>query len=74
MYCINFKRATRFIGLLTFTVFSGTLLQAQVKLSEQKWTLPTYEVMPADKNPMFFKGESYQGAAKVIYPYAMNDA
>jgi tetratricopeptide (TPR) repeat protein len=26
-----------------------------------------------DKNPMFFKGESYQGASKVIYPYGLND-
>lgn len=48
-------------------------LYAQVKISEQDWTLPTYKVMPPEKNPMFFKGESYQGASKVIYPYAMND-
>ena len=46
---------------------------AQVKISEQQWILPTYNVMPPDKNPMFFKGESYQGASKVIYPYALND-
>lgn len=46
---------------------------AQVKISEQQWILPTYPVMPPDKNPMFFKGESYQGASKVIYPYALND-
>jgi tetratricopeptide (TPR) repeat protein len=48
-------------------------LAAQVNISEQQWVLPTYKVSPADKNPMFFKGESYQGASKVIYPYAMND-
>ncbi len=46
---------------------------SQVKISEQLWTLPTYKVIQADKNPMFFKGESYQGASKYIYPYAMND-
>jgi tetratricopeptide (TPR) repeat protein len=46
---------------------------SQVKLSEQKWVLPTYQVMPPDKNPMFFKGESYQGASKIIYPYRLND-
>ncbi len=46
---------------------------AQVKLSSYEWVLPTYEVAPPDKNPMFFKGESYQGASKYIYPYAMND-
>ena len=47
--------------------------QSQVKLSSYDWVLPTYEVAPPDKNPMFFKGESYQGASKYIYPYAMND-
>jgi tetratricopeptide (TPR) repeat protein len=45
----------------------------QVKMSEEKWVLPTYSVKAPDKNPMFFKGESYQGASKYIYPYAMND-
>ena len=48
-------------------------LNAQVKMSEEKWVLPTYSVKAPDKNPMFFKGESYQGASKYIYPYAMND-
>jgi tetratricopeptide (TPR) repeat protein len=49
-------------------------LNAQVKLSEQEWNVPTYKVNPPDKNPMFFKDESYQGASKYIYPYGMNDA
>ena len=49
-------------------------LTAQVKISEQEWVIPTYKVNPPDKNPMFFKGESYQGASKYIYPYGMNDA
>jgi len=48
-------------------------LSAQVKISEQEWVLPTYKVSPADKNPMFFKGESYQGASRYIYPYGLND-
>ncbi|MBK6285223.1 MAG: hypothetical protein IPF54_23570 [Draconibacterium sp.] len=46
---------------------------AQVKISEENWKLSTYLIEPADKNPIFFKGESYQGASKVIYPYALND-
>ena len=57
---------------LLLILISNTL-SAQVKLSEQSWVLPTYPVEPPDKNPMFFKGESYQGASKVIYPYALND-
>jgi tetratricopeptide (TPR) repeat protein len=54
-------------------LFSSNLVFAQVKISEDSWILPTYLVEPPDKNPMFFKGESYQGASKVIYPYALND-
>ncbi len=53
--------------------FLSADLAAQVKISEEQWVLPTYPVAPPDKNPMFFKGESYQGASKVIYPYALND-
>ena len=61
------------ILLLFIFLISSANLIAQVKISEQEWVLPTYKVRPADKNPMFFKGESYQGASKVIYPYALND-
>jgi len=59
---------------LLFSLFpaAGTL-SAQVRISEESMVLPTYPVNPPDKNPMFFKGESYQGASKVIYPYALND-
>jgi tetratricopeptide (TPR) repeat protein len=60
---------TFFIILLHYTIN----LNAQVKISEQDMIIPTYKVSPPDKNPMFFKGESYQGASKVIYPYGMND-
>jgi tetratricopeptide (TPR) repeat protein len=54
-------------------ILSVNSLSAQVKISEQDWVIPTYAVAPADKNPMFFERESYQGASKFIYPYAMND-
>lgn len=61
--------------LITFisVLLSSNSVFAQVQISEESWTLPTYKVEPPDKNPMFFKGESYQGASKVIYPYALND-
>jgi tetratricopeptide (TPR) repeat protein len=28
---------------------------------------------PPDKNPVFFKGESYQGASRMVYPYGLMD-
>lgn len=61
------------VAIFLFDILISNALFAQVKISEQQWVLPTYNVMPPDKNPMFFKGESYQGASKVIYPYALND-
>src|SRR3972149_3029718 len=59
------------IALLTF--LESTNISGQVKMSEQAWTLPTYEVAPPDKNPVFVKSESYQGASKYIYPLGIND-
>ena len=60
-------------ALFLILLMSKVTLTAQVKISEQEWIIPTYKVSPPDKNPMFFKGESYQGASKLIYPYGMND-
>ena len=60
-------------ALFLILLMSKVTLTAQVKISEQEWIIPTYKVSPPDKNPMFFKGESYQGASKFIYPYGMND-
>ena len=61
------------ITMLIITGLTTLNSEAQVQLSEQKWVIPTYKVDPPDKNPMFFKGESYQGASKYIYPYGLND-
>jgi tetratricopeptide (TPR) repeat protein len=71
------EKSTR-LSLSIFTIivayiFNIQTTTAQVKMHEEEWTIPTYMVAPPDKNPMFFKGESYQGASKYIYPYAMND-
>src|SRR4030042_2783232 len=61
------------VSVLLFCSGVTVTLSAQVRLSEQDWVIPTYPVSPPDKNPMFFKGESYQGASKYIYPYGLND-
>ncbi len=67
----SFQRKIKLIALMLLT--TGLSLFAQVKMSEEQWVLPTYKVEPAEKAPMFFTGESFQGARKVIYPYALND-
>ena len=47
--------------------------EAAVRITEQPVVIPTYQVGPADPNPMFYNRESYQGAQKRIYPYALQD-
>ncbi len=49
------------------------LAQYEVKVYEKGIDFPTYPIHEPDPNPMFFKGESYQGASKVIYPYPLID-
>ena len=68
-------RSTKY--LLTSLLMTGLALSSQaqleVKMSEESVTLPTYKVEPAEKAPIFFTGGGYQGARRVIYPYALND-
>ena len=62
-------------GLLIVIFHSHLYAQSNtsVKIWEEPLTLPTYLVEPPDVNPMFFRSQSYQGASRVIYPYALED-
>jgi tetratricopeptide (TPR) repeat protein len=63
-----------YVKILIFTyLLTGSDLQGQVKISEEKMNLPTYEVAPPSKVPHFFNNGSTQGAANYIYPLADND-
>jgi tetratricopeptide (TPR) repeat protein len=73
MYSRHFRLTGSFVAIIFIFLLSSESSTAQVKISEQEWIIPTYKVSPPDKNPMFFKGESYQGASKYIYPYGLND-
>ena len=66
------KNCRRIIILLLLVVTGGNLI-AQVIMTEDEWILPTYHVKEPEKAPAFFTGESFQGARRVIYPYALND-
>ena len=61
------------MSAIIIQILLQSTISAQVKVTEEDWVLPTYPVAPADKNPMFFKGESYQGASRYVYPYALYD-
>ena len=62
-----------FLAGVFVLLFFCTELSAQVKISEETLTLPTYKVLPPEKAPFFFTHENYQGASKYVYPYALND-
>ncbi len=64
----------RIILLLFFLkIFSLACLNAQVRLIEKDWILPTYPVAEPESSPVFFRGEAYQGASRHYYPLALND-
>lgn len=44
-----------------------------VRVWEEDLHLPSYRLTAPDPNPMFYRGESYQGAQKRVYPYALMD-
>ncbi|MCP5517038.1 MAG: DUF5107 domain-containing protein [Verrucomicrobiales bacterium] len=44
-----------------------------VRVWEEDLCLPSYRLTAPDPNPMFYRGESYQGAQKRVYPYALMD-
>jgi tetratricopeptide (TPR) repeat protein len=73
MKLLLIKLSGHIVPIMFIMFLSVECLTAQVKISEEEWVLPTYIINPPDKNPMFFKGESYQGASKYIYPYGQND-
>lgn len=64
---------SKLLIIILFVFFFCNNLSAQVTLLEEEWVIPTYLVAPSEKNPIFFNNETHQGAAKHIYPYAMND-
>ena len=58
---------------ITLLLITGSGLNGQVKIWEDMLSLPTYELKAADKNPMFYVPDAYQGAKRVIYPYPLMD-
>ena len=52
---------------------AATLSSGAVKVWEAPLTIPTYQLNTPDLNPRFYTNESYQGAQKRVYPYAMQD-
>lgn len=68
-----FKKLERSARLILCCLVLGVNAFAQVKLSEEAWTLPTYKVQAAEKAPVFFTNDKFQGASRYTYPLALND-
>lgn len=44
-----------------------------IKVWEESIVMPTYEVGPAEKNPMFLEKRVYQGSSGKVYPYPITE-
>ena len=69
------KHAVRLAAACTLVLLSLGRLVAEepVRVWEEPLVLPTYKKAADNPNPMFFRGQSYQGASRVIYPYPAQD-
>ncbi len=63
----------RMIAIVLYLAAPTLFAESSVKVWQDQLTLPSYRVDKPDPNPMFYKGESYQGAKKMIYPYPLID-
>jgi tetratricopeptide (TPR) repeat protein len=63
------------VRFLTFVLFLSFFIpryvESQVTVTTQNLTIPTYQVMEPDPNPVFFNGRRYQGAKGMVYPYPL---
>ena len=44
-----------------------------VRVWEESVTIPTYEIAPPDKNPLFLEKRVYQGSSGKVYPHPAVD-
>lgn len=59
--------------LLCVLSLAPALCGAEVRISEEKFILPTYETESPDKAPLFYRPEEVQLAEKHVYPYPFYD-
>jgi tetratricopeptide (TPR) repeat protein len=64
----------RYYFIITFLAVAQIVsAQSEVTLKEESVVMPTYPVAPAEKSPIFFRNEAYQGASRHYYPLPLND-
>ena len=68
-------RAAFLAGTLAVCFTEGLVAAAPeaVAITRRQIEIPTYRLGLPDPNPIFYAQESYQGAQKRVYPYALQD-
>ncbi len=60
----------KLLFFLFFSTFLALMVSSQeVKLYQEKISIPTYQIGEAEKNPIFYQPKPYQGAQGRVYPY-----
>jgi hypothetical protein len=62
-----------FFIIIFLVIAQIVFAQSEVTLKEKSVVMPTYPEAPAEKSPIFFRNEAYQGASRHYYPLSMND-
>ena len=70
---MRIKRIILLSLAITGIFFTRVYSQDPVQIREEPLTIPTYEVRPPEKAPLFYHGRAYQGAEGHIYPYPFQD-
>ena len=68
-----FSRAAKICLWAAVFALLPAAARGQVIVREERIVIPTYEVGPAEPNPIFYSGRAYQGAKGPIYPYPLLD-
>jgi len=61
------------VVLLWLLAAAAARADSLVQLREESVTIPTCQIGPAQRDPIFYAGRSYQGAKGPVYPYPLLD-
>lgn len=67
------KKLTKLSVLFAAALATAASAFAGADIEVRPLKMKTYGIAPADVNPLFFTGRTYQGAAGHVYPYPMYD-
>ena len=60
-------------SLIACTLLISSFASAQLKVTEELVSIPTYKNDLPNPMPRFYEGKSHQGVQRRVYPYPMDD-